>query len=204
MDADSQGSVTLLLRQLQSGDQDARSQLLDVVYVRLKRMASGYMRNERADHTLQTTGLVHEAYPRLVEQDNLTWQNRGHFFGIAGRSMRRILIDYARTRLAQKRGGGVQALPLDEELVYSSGRAAQLVELDDVLDALEQHDEELARLVHLKFFVGLTNDEIAEVTDMSERTVKRRWTFGKAWLQNQLDSSEPNESEQVRTDSKTI
>lgn len=204
MDTKSQGSVTLLLRQLQRGDQDARSELLDVVYVRLKRMASGYMRNERVDHTLQTTGLVHEAYLRLVEQENLTWQNREHFFGIAGRSMRRILIDYARNRLAQKRGGGVQMLPLDEELVYSKGRAAQLVALDDVLDALEQHDEKLAHLVHLKFFVGLTNDEIAEVTDMSERTVKRRWTFGKAWLQNQLDSSETHGSGQVRTDSKTV
>jgi RNA polymerase sigma-70 factor (ECF subfamily) len=197
MPTGSQGSVTLLLRQLQSGDQDARSPLLDVVYVRLKRMASGYMRNEWADHTLQTTGLVHEASLRLVEQENLTWQNREHFFGIAGRSMRRILIDYARTRLAQKRGGGVQALPLDEELVYSTRRAAQLVALDDVLDALEKQDKELAQLVHLKFFVGLTNEEIAEVTDMSERTVKRRWTFGKAWLQNQLDSSETHGSRQV-------
>ena len=144
MPTGSQGSVTLLLRQLQSGDQDARSPLLDVVYVRLKRMASGYMRNEWADHTLQTTGLVHEASLRLVEQENLTWQNREHFFGIAGRSMRRILIDYARTRLAQKRGGGVQALPLDEELVYSTRRAAQLVALDDVLD------EFIGKVFHLR------------------------------------------------------
>ena len=184
----------MLLQRLQTGDNSAKGELLDVVYDRLKRMAAGYMRNERADHTLQTTGLVHEAYLRLVEQENLTWQNREHFFGIVGRSMRRILIDYARTRLAQKRGGGVQPLPLDEDLVYANGRASQFVALDDALDALEEQDESLALLVHLKFFVGLTNDEIAEVTDVSERTVKRRWTFGKAWLQKHLDTGGGHES----------
>jgi RNA polymerase sigma factor (TIGR02999 family) len=144
------------------------------------------MRGERRDHTLQATGLVHEAFIRLLKQENLAWEDRNHFFGVAAGLMRRILVDYARAHRAGKRGGAEPDLPLDEALVFAVERSSELIALDDSLKLLSEWDPRQSQIVELRFFAGLTEDEIAEVLGISVRTVKRDWAAARAWLHTEL------------------
>jgi RNA polymerase sigma-70 factor, ECF subfamily len=178
--------VTLLLSELATGNQAAEEKLLPLVYNELKRLARSYMRKERQDHTLQTTALVHEAYLKLVKQQDVNWQGRSHFFGIAAQLMRRILIDHARSRLREKRGGHQEAVTLDQALVFSPERSEELLKLDEALERLSQLDVRQGRIVELRFFAGLTVDETAECLRISPKTVKRDWSVAKAWLHAEL------------------
>ena len=180
------GDVTLLLNRVQRGDKQAESNLITAVYAELRRMAARHMRRERPGHTLQTTALVHEAYLKLIDQKGANWQNRAHFFAVAARVMRRILVDYARNRLAEKRGGGQPRLPLDEALVFSKEKSGELLALDEALERLEEKDERVHRVIELRFFGGLSVEETAEVLGIATRTVKRDWSFGRAWLRGEL------------------
>lgn len=178
--------VTVLLQRLSAGSGDAPEELLPLVYDELRRLAQGYLNNERAGHTLQATALVHEAYIRLVDWKNVTWQNRAHFFAVAARLMRKILVDHARARKAEKRGGAWQRLALDEAVSFPSGRDLDLVDLDDALQALESLDRLQANIVELRFFGGLTIEETAHALSISPATVKREWTVAKAWLYREV------------------
>ena len=181
-----QQHVTRMLIDWSKGDRDAPQQLIPLVYEELRQLAHQYLQRERADHTLQATGLVHEAYLRLVDQGTTTWQNRAHFLGVAAQLMRRILIDYARSHRAEKRGGNWDKLAFDEALAPSAERSVDLVALDDALKDLATFDERQSRIVELRFFGGLTVEEIAEVVEISPRTVKREWRLAKAWLRREL------------------
>lgn len=186
------GEVTRLLGELSKGSAGAEAELIPLVYDQLHRLAASYMRGERPDHTLQATGLVNEAYLRLVSQKDAEWRDRAHFFGIAARLMRQILIEHARARHAAKRGGNFQRLlPLEPDLEISM-RARELIQLDDALDCLERHDRQQARVVELRFFGGLTVEETAEVLGVSPRTVKRDWAVARAWLHGELSDSRAN------------
>jgi RNA polymerase sigma-70 factor, ECF subfamily len=178
--------VTVLLLELTRGDREAASKLMPLVYNELRRLAGGYMRRERPDHTLQATALVHEAYLKLVKQHSVNWQGRSHFFGIAAQLMRRILIDHARGHLREKRGGAQEVLPLDEALVFSPGQSAELVRLDEALERLAKFDPRQSKIVELRFFAGLSVEETAEFLGISPKTVKRDWSVAKAWLHGEL------------------
>ncbi len=179
--------VTRLLVAWGNGDQAALDELLPLVYQELHRLAARQLGRERGGHTLQTTALVHEAYLRLIDQKETQWRNRAHFFAIAAQMMRRILVDHARARHYQKRGGGAQQAPLDEALEVSAERAAEVVALDDALTALARFDERKSKLVELRFFGGLSIEETAEVLGVSPGTVKRDWTLAKTWLQREMN-----------------
>lgn len=181
--------ITVLLHRFQQGDAAAQDQLVNAVQGELRVIASRYMRREKAGHTLQTTALVNEAYLKLINIRAASWQDRAHFFAVASQVMRRILVDHARQHIAGKRGGGLQALPLNEALVFSVEKSSQLVQLDDALSLLEKHDERACRVIELKFFGGLSAEESAEVLKISPRTVRREWTFARAWLRDQLGLS---------------
>ena len=181
------GEVTNLLIQLRHGNRDAESRLMPLVYTELRRLAGRYMRGERPGHTLQATALVHEAYLRLVGQKDVDWQNRAHFFGVAANLMRRILVDHARTKLAKKRGGDDQRVSLDEAMLVQSKAHPQLLALDEALDRLAKRDPRQARVVDLRYFGGLNDEETAEVLGISVRTVKRDWNVARAWLYQQLN-----------------
>lgn len=181
--------VTVILTKLTSGDRQAASDLVPLVYQELHKIAARYMRRERIDHTLQTTALVHEAYLKLVEQRSVNWQSRAHFFGVAAQIMRRILVDHARKQMREKRNGGVRALPLMEGLVFTPDSRVNLVELDAALERLAAIDGRQAKIVELRFFGGLTVEEAAEVLGMSAKTVKRDWSMAKAWLHGELKQS---------------
>ncbi len=174
-------NVTQLLRDLEAGDKQAPEMLLPIVYDELRRLARGYMRNERSDHTLQATALVHEAYLELVDWKNVSWQNRAHFFAVAAQMMRKILVDHARAKNAQKRGP-VHKLELDEAVSFRVEREVDLIALDDALAALVERDPTQARIVELRFFGGLSIEETAHAMNISPSTVKREWTVAKAWL----------------------
>jgi len=189
--------VTALLGELTKGNPDAGPKLIPLVYGELRRMAAGYMRRERTGHTLQATALVHEAYLKLLGQHSVDWQNRAHFFGIAAQVMRRILIDHARGHVRDKRGGGREAVPLDEALVFSPERSADFLELDSALERLAELDPRQAKIVELRFFGGLTVEEAAEVLGISPKTVKRDWSVAKAWLHGELKATYGNEASQV-------
>lgn len=178
--------VTALLTQLVEGKEDAASKLIPMVYDELRRLARGYMRRERGDHTLQATALVHEAYLKLVQQRSVDWQSRAHFFGIAAQVMRRILIDHARGHLRDKRGAGQQVVPLDEAVVFSPERSAEMLKVDESLRRLSKLDPRQARVVELRFFGGLTVEETADVLKISPKTVKREWSVAKAWLHGDM------------------
>lgn len=178
--------VTQLLKKAQSGDRESLDRLLPVIYDELRRVAANQLRRERADHTLQATALVHEAYLRLLEQRDVDWQNRAHFFSIAAEMMRRILVNYALQRGSQKRGLGAARLSLDEAISLSDEKDFDLVALDDALKQLAEYDETQARIVELRFFGGLTIEETAEVLNVSDSTVKREWRMAKAWLKTKL------------------
>jgi RNA polymerase sigma-70 factor, ECF subfamily len=174
--------VTILLSALTRGDDDAASKLIPAVYDELRRLAGSYMRRERADHTLQATALVHEAYMKLVEQRSTNWQSRAHFFGVAAQLMRRILIDHARGHSRQKRGGEDKKVSLDEAFIFTEQQADELLAVDDSLNQLAKIDPRQARVVELRFFGGLSVEEAAEVLGVSPKTVKRDWSVAKAWL----------------------
>jgi RNA polymerase sigma factor (TIGR02999 family) len=179
-----QKDVTVLLNAVSAGDQNAPEKLLEAVYDDLRRLAAKYMYNERGDHTLQATALVHEAYIRLVDWKNVSWQNRAHFFAVAANVMRKILVDNARSKNAGKRAG--QKISLDEAVSFSEEKELNLVVLEEALQNLEKLDARQARIVELRFFGGLSIEETAYVLGVSETTVKREWTFAKAWFQREL------------------
>jgi RNA polymerase sigma factor (TIGR02999 family) len=177
--------VTQLLAAWSNGNQDALDALMPLVYQELRRLARSYMARERPGHTLATTGLVHEAYLRLVDQ-SVKWQNRAHFFGVAAQMMRRVLIDHAKSQKRAKRGGGAVKISLDEPVVLSESRDKDLVALDEALCRLEKVDPQRGRIVELRFFGGLSNEEAAEVLAISPATVQRQWAGARAWLYHEL------------------
>ena len=187
MTASSQNQVTQLLLDLSNGDKAALDKLMPLVYGELRRLAHHYMGRERAGHTLQTTALVNEAYLRLIDQRSVRWQNRAHFFGIASQMMRRILVDHARSRQYAKRGGGAHRVSLDEAMIVTEERAADVVALDDALNALAEIDLRKCRIVEMRFFGGLSIEETAEVLAVSPGTVMRDWTLAKAWLHREIN-----------------
>jgi RNA polymerase sigma-70 factor (ECF subfamily) len=178
--------VTVLLAEVTKGDKQAASKLIPLVYDELRRLAGRYMRRERADHTLQATALVNEAYLKLVQYPSLDWQNRAQFFGLAAQVMRHILVDHARGHGTAKRGAGKQAVSLDEALVFSPEKAFELLKLDESLERLARLDPRQGRIVELRFFGGLTVEETAHVLGISPKTVKREWSVAKAWLHGDL------------------
>jgi RNA polymerase sigma factor (TIGR02999 family) len=178
--------VTSLLSDWNNGQQDALEQLMPLVYDELRRIAKRYLRKERDDHTLQTTALVHEAYIRMIDQNHANWQNRAQFFGVAANMMRRILVDHARGHTADKRGGGIAKLSLDEAIEIADQKEVDLIALDDALNNLAELDEQQSRVVELRFFAGLTVEETAEVMKLSPATIKREWSMAKAWLHREL------------------
>jgi RNA polymerase sigma-70 factor (ECF subfamily) len=179
-------NVTQLLIGWSNGDKDALDALMPVVYDELHRQASRYLRRERVGHTLQTTALIHEAYLRLIDQRNVHWQNRAHFYGIAAQLMRRILVDHARTRKRAKRGGSDLRVSLSKADVFAKVRDLDIVALDEALERLALIDEQQSRIVELRFFSGLTVEETAEVLSISPATVKRDWSMAKAWLHREV------------------
>ncbi|MCC6245508.1 MAG: sigma-70 family RNA polymerase sigma factor [Gemmatimonadaceae bacterium] len=190
--ADAGPDVTRLLRDASAGNTEAFAQLVTRLYDELARLASQRLRHEAPGHTLNTTGLVHEAYLRLVDQTRIEWRNREHFFAVASDAMRRVLVDHARRRQRDKRGGGVTHVPLHDDLTPSidsylnTERADDIIALDEALQRLAHFNPAGARIVHLRFFGGLSNAEVAEVIESSERTVRRTWAMAKAWLRREL------------------
>jgi len=185
MDSSKQKEITNLLGAVGAGEKNAPEKLLELVYDDLRRLAGAYMKNERSDHTLQPTALVHEAYLRLIEWENVTWQNRAQFFAVAAEVMRKVLIDHARQKSALKRSGG-QKIELDDAVSFSDKKEFDLLALEEVLQSLEKFDARQAKIVELRFFGGLSIEETAYVMKVSETTVKREWTFAKAWFQREL------------------
>lgn len=185
----SKDQVTRLLQRWSDGHLDAMPQLMDVVYAELRDLARRYLRKERSGHTLETSALVHEAYVKLVDQNRVRWQSRAHFYAIAAQTMRRILVDHARSHAYQKRGGGARKVSLEDALqIGDAERAPDLVALDDALKRLAESDPDRARLVELRFFGGLSHPEIAEVLGVSTSTVERQWRLARAWLYKALSS----------------
>lgn len=180
--SESTPDVTQLLKNWQEGDPDASAKLMPLVYEELRRLARDYLRRERADHTLQATALVHEAYLRLVDDKQVSWKNRAQFYGIAARLMRRVLVDHARAHNAAKRGGLEQKLSLDEARDVSGSGPVELVALDGALESFAQTYPRKSEVVELKFFGGLDAKQISEVLQVSEKTVLRDWNFAKLWL----------------------
>ena len=178
--------VTQLLLAWSNGEQAALEKLIPLVYDELHRLAHHYMGGERPGHTLQTTALVNEAYLRLVDSRHVRWQNRAHFFAVSAQLMRRILVDFARSRRNLKRGGGVQQVSLDEALVVSEGRGADFLALDDALSALATLDPRQSQVMELRYFGGLSVAETAETLKVSPGTVRRDWSLGRAWLHREL------------------
>lgn len=178
--------ITPLLLRWSQGDETALNLLLPIVYQELHRLAQSYLRRERADHTLQPTALINEAYLRLVKQDFPEWQSRNHFFGVAARLMRQILVEHARTHTAAKRGGGAVELELDEAWQYSDEKAADFVALDDALQALAQLDERKVRILELRYFGGMSLEETATALNLSVATVHKQTRLARAWLHREL------------------
>jgi RNA polymerase sigma factor (TIGR02999 family) len=178
--------LVTLVEAANAGDRNALAELLPLVYDELRKLAAGYLRRERAAQTLQPTALVHDVYLRLLRDENLSWQSRAHFFGIAARSMRQILVERARARDAAKRGGGALRVTLDPGLIAAGQQTFELEVLDDALQRLQAFDPELARLVDVRFFGGLSIEESAEALGVSPATVKRRWNVARAWLAREL------------------
>ena len=178
--------VTEILQDVRHGDKDAPARLMPLVYEELRRLADHYLRQERPDHTLQPTALVHEAYLKLVDQTRVDWQNRAHFFGVAAQIMRRILVDHARRHRASKRGGYQQKMTLDEAVDYSQSRELNLVALDEALNTLSHLDPRQSQIVELRFFGGLSIEETAEALNVSPATVKVDWSMAKAWLRREI------------------
>jgi RNA polymerase sigma-70 factor, ECF subfamily len=182
--------VTQLLQQWSHGDDAALAELTALIYEELRRLAHHYMEGERPGHTLQTTALVNEAYLRLADQTNPNWQSRAHFFAVAARAMRGILVNYAKSNQAQKRGGGAARIELDEAAILSPEQSKEIVDLHEALERLATLNSRKARVVELKYFGGLNHDEIAEVMKISTVTVRRDWMFAKTWLYDELQNAD--------------
>ena len=178
--------ITHLLLDWSRGDRAAFDELVPIVYGELRRLARHYMRGERGGHTLQTTALVNEAYLRLVDHENIQWQSRAHFFGVAAQAMRRVLVDHARSRGYAKRGGGAVKVTLEEGALVAPARAEEVMAVDEALARLEALDPRKARVVELRFFAGLSNEEAAEALGVAEVTVRREWRTAKAWLLREI------------------
>lgn len=181
--------VTQLLIEWSNGDKAALDKLMPLIYDELRRLAHHYMSREHPGHTLQTTAVVNEAYLRLINRKHVHWQNRAHFFAIAATLMRSILVDHARSHAYAKRGGGVRKVALDEAMIISEERAAEVVALDEALGQLAEIDPRQSRIVEMRFFAGLTIEETAEVLSLSPATIKREWSTAKAWLYHKLSKS---------------
>jgi len=182
------GEVTQLLVELRAGKREAEAKLIPLVYAELRRLAGRYLRGERSDHTLQPTALVHEAYLRLTKMHSVDWQSRSHFFATAATVMRRILVDHARAQRAKKRQALREAISFDEVLVVSLARSTELIALDEALTKLAKVDARRSKIVELRFFGGLNEEETGAVLGVSARTVKRDWRVAKAWLYNEVNS----------------
>lgn len=190
MSIERQHEVTEILHDWSAGDGAAKERLFPLVYDELRRQARGFLSKERAGHTLQPTALVHEAYLKLVDQTRVSWQNRAHFFGTASQLMRRIVIDHARAHASGKRGGAAIRLSLDDVQIPSEERADGLIALDEALKNLAEFDERKSKIVEMRFFAGLTDDEIAEVLQISTRTVLRDWKTARLWLYRELSKND--------------
>ncbi len=189
MNSDEQNSleITRMLRGWSGGSREAFDELLPLIYEQLHKQAARYLRRERNDHTLQPTDLINEAYLKLIDQREVNWQNRAHFFAIAGQAMRRILVDHARNRHRDKRGGDDEKLPLDEALTVAiDEKDIDLIALDEALTRLEKKDQQQARIVELRYFSGLSIEETAEALNISRATAARNWAMAKAWLHREL------------------
>lgn len=184
--------ITQLLAEWSEGNPSALDELYPLVYEELHRLARRYMSRERKGHTLQTTALINEAYVRLVDQKNVRWANRSHFFAISAQIMRRILIDHARRHAYAKRGGGAQQVSLEEVAMVAHDASSELVRLDEALKILAKMDPRRCHVVELRYFGGLSNEEIANVLNVSENTVTRDWNLARAWLHQQLTGSAAN------------
>lgn len=178
--------ITLLLQQFQAGDGEARARLAAIAYPQLRKIAARHMKHERFDHTLQPTALVHEAFLKLAGNEAIIWQNRGHFFTLCAELMRQILVDYARRRCSAKRGGAAKMLELQEWQAWTEDRPDLVLEVDRLLTRLTSIDARQAKVVEMRFFAGLTEEEIAGSLGISERTVKRDWNMARAWLRREL------------------
>jgi RNA polymerase sigma factor (TIGR02999 family) len=178
--------ITQLLSRWSTGDRSALDQLTPLVYEELRRLARRHMSRERPDHTLQTTALVNEAYLKLADQTHANWTNRAHFFAVAARAMRQILVNYAESYRSQKRGGGAVKVELDKTVQLAAAQSREVIELNEALDRLSTLEPRKAQIVELKFFGGLTQEQIAEVLKISAVTVRREWRFAKAWLYHEL------------------
>jgi RNA polymerase sigma factor (TIGR02999 family) len=189
MDPAPRDDITLLLKRMRDGDGDARNRLITLVYPQLRRMAAQRLRGERRDHTLQPTALVHEVFLRLGGGGNVAWRNRAHFFALAAELMRNILVDAARRKRAAKRGGAAAFVELDDSLASIDERPDLILEVDRLLTRLETLDSRQAKIVEMRYFAGLTEDEIADALDVSERTVKRDWSMARAWMRKELSGS---------------
>ncbi len=185
--------VTLLLKRYSNGDQEALAELIPQIYDELRRLASSYLRGERVDHTLQTTALVHEAYLRLVDQKQVEWSNRNHFFGVAAQMMRRILVDHARKHASLKRGGSFVRISLEQAAVFSRERPRELIAADELLTRLASLDPQGSRIVELRFFAGFSLEETAELTGLSTAKVRREWSAAKAWFAREMSKLSGNE-----------
>lgn len=186
MKPESSNEITQLLNEWSDGKESAFEQLMPLVYDELRKMARQFMKNKEVGHTLQPTVLIHEVYLKLVKQDKQNWENRTHFFGVASKAMRHILVDYLRNRNYLKRGGGAEQVEFNESIIVSSERAVGLVELDEALTKLSNLNERKSRVVELKYFGGLSNEEMAEVLKVSTKTVIRDWQFARSWLLREL------------------
>ena len=193
------GEVSLLLRAWSDGDREALDKLTPIVYEELRRLARHYMRGERPGHSLQTTALVNEAYLRLVDYKRMQWQNRAHFFAVSAQAMRRILVDHARRRNL-KRGQGLQRVSLDQTAVISTEKEEELIKLDDALRALSEVDPRKSRVVELRFFGGLSVEEVAEVLQVSPVTVMRDWSTARAWLYREMSGESEHGSKTLEAD----
>ncbi len=186
---DNANDITQMLVDWGKGDEMALEQLMPLVYDELRRLAKGYMRRQPSGHTLQTTELIHETYLRLAKKEGQGWQNGAHFFGVAASAMRHILVDYARAKHSQKRGGWQERITLTDNAAVFGDPSKEIIALDDALKALAALDERKSRVVELKYFGGLTNEEVAEVLKISTETVKRDWRFARTWLLRELAGS---------------
>ena len=183
-------NITQLLASVRNGDREAEKQLMEAVYEELHRLAAGYMRRERQDHTLQASALVNEAYVRLIGNGAVSWESRSHFFVTAAHTMRRVLIDHARRHVADKRGGAGVRIELDENIAtVGGGDSGRMLDLDRALTRLAELDARQAKVVELRFFAGLTVEQTAAVLDVSEKTVKRDWAVARAWLEGEITGS---------------
>ncbi len=182
------GDITRLLGELRIGNKAAEARLLELVYPKLRKIAARHLRRESSGHTLQPTALVNEAYLQLTRQMDKDWQNRSHFFAVAAQLMRRILVDYARSRKALKRQGGLQRLELTDVLAVSDDRLEEILSIDEALSRLAELDARKGKVVELRFFGGLSEEEVAEVLNVAPRTVRRDWNFAKAWLHGELNT----------------